>query len=210
MKIHIADSSNADKLEKFTNAYSAEVAKAYADARPLLSFGSEHLNFFVQPSESVIAETGVNGQTINSEFIVLKFDENLELDEEVILGNVRSMVFHEMNHAARFNLSIWHKTPLDMCLFEGLATVFEREHAGSQPLWGRYDKTVISEWINEIKDLEDGILSNDYRFEHPDGRRWISYKVGAYIIDEAMSKSGKSVVELTQMQCKDILDLAGV
>jgi uncharacterized protein YjaZ len=47
-------------------------------------------------------------------------------------------------------------------------------------------------------------------FTHTDGRKWIGYKVGTYIIDQAMKNSGKSVIELTQMECVDILKLAKV
>lgn len=212
MKIHMADSQYWEEIGKdFADSYKAEVKRAYRDASKLMPFGSKRLNFFVQPNPyGVIPETGSGGQTINSEVIMLVFDPKLGLGEETILKNARATAFHEMNHAARWHKSIWHTTTLDMCIFEGLATVFEREHAASKPLWGLYDSKIVRSWLQEVELLADGVLSDEYRFSHPDGRRWISYKVGTYIVDEAMKHSGKSVVELTQMECADILKLAQI
>lgn len=212
MKIHLADSKDWERIgEKFTKRYKAEVRRAYKDASKLLPFGSKQLNFFVQPnSYGVIPETGSGGKTINSELVMLVFDPKLALGEEVILKSTRATVFHEMNHAARWHKSIWHTSALDMCLFEGLATVFEREHAMAKPLWGDYDQSLIRGWLKEVSGLPDGVLRDDYYFNHPDGRRWIAYKVGTYIIDEAIKHSGKTVVELTQMECADILKLAKI
>jgi len=209
MKIHVADHAKSRLITpQFISDYTAEIEQAYNDASVLLEFGSKHINFFIQPSRHVIKETGLNAFTINSEFVSLNFDEDMTLGEKVIIGNVRSMIFHEMSHAARFNLSIWHATAIDMSIFEGLATVFEREHVGSEPLWGQYDADVIHEWFAELNALDDGVLDNEYRFKHHDGRRWISYKVGTYIVDEAMRLSGKSIIECTQMECSAILALA--
>ena len=57
--------------------------------------------------------------------------------------------------------------------------------------------------------LDDIRSWEEYMFIHPDGRRWIGYKVGTYIVDEAIKRSEKSVIELTQMECTDIIDAAG-
>lgn len=211
MKIHLADSpywedSGLEFQQKFLNL----LEKTYKEATVLLSFGSRYVNFFVQPREyDLIEETHDAARTYNSEFIEYAFDPDYyrKLSNAELQQHIRATVFHEMNHAARYNLGIWHTSFLDSCIMEGLATVFEREHAGTEPLWGDYPPAV-TEWVDEIVQTQD-IDSKAYMYAHPDGRKWIGYKVGTYIVDQAMQQSGKTVVDLTQLECKDILNMSG-
>lgn len=212
MKILFAETRYDDKISKeFIQKYKEEIKRAHKEARKLLPFGSEYMNFFVQPrTTGLIKETGDSAHTYNSEFIELAFDPTRdEKGLKKILAGVRPGVFHEMNHAARFHKKIWHKTFLDSCIMEGLATVFERDYADDKAPWADYPKEV-SAWIEEIIKKNDMFNWRHYSFSHPDGRRWIAYKVGTYIIDQAMKNSGKSVVELTQMECSEILKLADI
>jgi hypothetical protein len=210
MKIHFADSPYQLPAD-FKVAYIDEVKKAYKQAAKLLPFGSKHLNIFVQPRTfALIKETGDNAHTYNAEFIELAFDPTREAKGlKIILDGVRAGVFHEMNHAARFNIPIWHKTFLDNCLMEGLATVFARDYTGEKAPWAKYPPEV-GEWIKEIIDKNDLFNWKHYSFDHPDGRRWMAYKIGTYLIDQAIKNSGKSVIELSQMECADIFKLAKI
>ena len=212
MKIHVADSQyTADLPATFITDYKAAVKTAFSDASKLLPFGSKRLNFFVQPRiYGLIKETGDNGHTHNAEFIELAFDPTGGAKSmKVILGGVRSMVFHEMNHAARFNIPIWHYKFLDNCILEGLATAFARDYAGDNALWAQYPPEV-TDWIQEIIAKNDLFDWRSYSFDHPDGRRWIAYKVGTYIVDQAAKNSKKSILELSEMECADILKLAKI
>lgn len=212
MKLLIAESQHDDKISaEFWEQYKAEVRKAYHEVSKLLPFGSEHVNFFVQPrTYNLIESTGDNAYTHNSEFIELAFDPTLgKTGLHKILNGVKFGVYHEMSHAARFNIPIYHVTFLDHCIFEGLATVFSRDQAGEKAPWADYPDEV-TDWIQEIIDLNDEFVWASYKFNHPDGRKWISYKIGTYIVDEAMKNSGKSIVELTQLECTTILDLAKI
>ncbi len=210
MKIHFADSKYGTALPTgFKQRYGREIKKAYKQVAKLLPFGSPHINFFVQPRTYVlIEETGDNARTLNSEFIELAFDPTRDKKGlEVILAGVRHAVFHEMHHAARYNIPLMHKTFLDNCILEGLATVFTRDYAQEDAGWAKYPDDV-QEWLQEIIDKNDMFYWQEYMFMHPDGRRWIGYKVGTYIIDEALKKSGKTVIELTQLECGEIMKLA--
>jgi uncharacterized protein YjaZ len=210
MKIFFADSAY-DVPAAFKNEYQSEVKAAYTAVTELLPFGSKHINFIIQPREyNLIAETNDNGHTHNSELIELAFNPKVDTKaSKIILDDVKATIYHEMNHAARFNIPIFHRSFLDNCILDGLATVFERAFAGSNPPYGDYPDTV-SEWVQEIITKNDMFAWASYSFNHPDGRRWIAYKVGTYIVDEAMRKSGKSIIELTQMECADILLLAEI
>ncbi len=210
MKIHFADSQYTIP-KNFKQKYLHEIKAAHKEVMKLLPFGSKHINFIVQPRTwGLIENTGGNARTYNSEIIELAFDPTFkQASHKAILQDARHSVYHEMNHAARYNINIWHKTFLDNCIMEGLATVFARDYSGEKAPWAKYPKNVTA-WIKEIIDKNDMFSWPNYSFDHPDGRKWIAYKVGTYIVDEAMKKSGKSVIELTKTECADILKLAGI
>lgn len=191
--------------------YKKEIEKAYKEVSKLLPFGSTHINFFVQPRfYGLIKHTGDSARTYNSEFIELAFDPTKDKKGlQIIMDGVRPSVYHEMNHAARFNIPIWHKTFIENCVLEGLATVFTRDYAGENAKWAQYPKNV-EEWLEEVVAKKDQIDYGQYMYTHPDGRQWIGYKVGTYIIDQAIKNSGKTVIKLTEMECKDILKLSKV
>lgn len=41
-----------------------------------------------------------------------------------------------------------------------------------------------------------------------DGRRWVGYKVGTYLVDRAMKVSGKSSAELFSVSTEDVIAMA--
>jgi uncharacterized protein YjaZ len=47
-------------------------------------------------------------------------------------------------------------------------------------------------------------------FKHSDGRKWIGYKVGTWIVDEALKRSKKTIEQLTQLDCAEVRRLARV
>ncbi|MBW3589974.1 MAG: DUF2268 domain-containing protein [Actinobacteria bacterium] len=49
-----------------------------------------------------------------------------------------------------------------------------------------------------------------WMFSHPDGRRWIGYRTGTFIADQATLKSGLSSAELVRTPTEEILKLSGV
>ncbi len=210
MKIHFAESKYWTKLPTdFKRRYKYEIEKSFKEASKLLPFGSQHINFFVQPrTYGLIEPTGDSARTYNSEFIELAFDRTKDKKGlEIILDGVKGGVYHEMSHAARFYIPIWHKSFIESCVLAGLATVFERDYAHEDARWAKYPDNV-EEWLKEIIDKKDRIDYGQYMYTHPDGRKWIGYKVGTYIIDQAMKHSGKSVIELTQLECPEILALS--
>ncbi len=212
MKIHFVESDYWGELEpNFQINYARQVTDAYAEAAELLPSLSSHINYVVQPREyDLIEETQDSGYTKNSELIVLGFHPRPRHGLDSILNHIRATVFHESNHAARFATGEWHETLLQQAIMEGLATVFERDKAGSDPLWGRYQNEDIGAWLHEIQDTHTTARTNDYLYSHPDGRKWIVYKVGTYIIDKATEYSGKTISELTPLSCDEILKFAKI
>lgn len=210
MKIFFAD-SEYDLSAEFVRQYKNVVTKAFKEVSQILPFGSPHVNFVVQPREyNLIDVTHDAGHTHNSELIELAFDPTLdETGLKNILVSARAVIYHEMNHAARFNVPVWHKTFFDNCILEGLATAFERDYAGAKVLWAEYPDNV-EECIQEIINLEITPNWRDYAFQRDDGRHWMAYKIGTYIVDQAKQKSDKAIPELTQLSCNEILRLAEI
>lgn len=212
MKVLLADSKYWDKLDKdFQKQYISNIKLAYKKALKLLPFAHERITFIVQPREYWLADiTKDNGRTLNAGMIEVAFDPKTALtNPSKLLGQVQPLVLHEMNHAARYNKKIMFKTFLENCVNEGVAVVFTREYVGFKAPWDKYPKEVTG-WLKEIQEAGKCIDTYHYMFMHPDGRPWIGYKVGTYIVDQAMKNSGKSVIELTKLECADILKLARV
>lgn len=189
------------------------VEQGLGTTKALLPTLSDHLNVVIRPNETgIIPEYGTGARTHDAEFIEIWFDKNVPHGAKKTLESLRQTVFHETNHAAR-----WSSIPEDYrliegAIFEGLATVFEREYAGYKPLYGAYeDDATMHEWLHEIQAAKEDWGQRDALFfDHPDGRRWIAYKSGTWIIDHAIKNSGKSIVELTVLPADNIMHLAGI
>lgn len=212
MKIVYAESAFWGANEEFQKAYESVIRTGFTKAKEKLINIPENVTFVCQANDwETIPETGEGAYTRNSRLILLSINPSMPFSKEEVLVNVEAAVLHELNHAARFELGIWHHTLLESCIMEGLATVFEKKYARrGVPLWGNYNSDETAAWFNEINSVQNNAEWNDYMFTHPDGRRWIGYKVGTWLIDEAMKKSGKTIEELTFMGNTEILSLAAV
>ncbi len=214
MKIYTFESVDWTEAEGhgLTKEKSIEAVERGLDAtKKLLPMLSGHMNIVVRPnSRSIIPEYGTGGYTYDSEFIEIWFDKTVPHGAEKTLESLYQTVFHEGNHAARYNVIEFDGRFLNSVVTEGLATVFEREHAGYQPLYGQYgDDATMQQWLAELKSA-NWDKREELFFDNSDGRRWIGYKTGTWLIDRAIKNSGKSVIELTEFKCDDILKLASV
>lgn len=98
---------------------------------------------------------------------------------------------------------------MDAVIKEGLAVVFAETYTGQKQEGNQYPDGV-EKWVKEIIDLPaDANYMHWVSGEHPDGRVSIGYKAGKYIIDEAIRRSGKSILELSLLEDGVILKLAG-
>lgn len=126
---------------------------------------------------------------------------------EIVTAWLRPMLFHEIHHLARWAATGAPQTLVDHAISEGRATVFERDFAKSPTPWGEYPADVRS-WADELTLLPPDAPVRDWIYAHPDGRRWIGMKVGAYWVDEATRRSGRSAVDLIDTPTTEILALA--
>lgn len=184
------------------------VEVAASEVSRLISYLPNYINLVVYPSnpDDVIPETGVMGMTYSDEYASVYFDYNVPYGKENLLKSLHTTVFHELVHATTFRYEPWQASALFGVTTEGLATVFEREYGDARPLWGEYeDDATMHRWFQELKELpETNEKNKDYFVNHPDGRRWIVYKTGTWVVDKLIA-SGEDLFELMKLECGDVL-----
>lgn len=160
----------------------------------------------------MIPETGDGGFTIGPHCIRWDVDPARGI-EEVARTHLRRTLFHECHHSVRLQrlpeeaeLTDWPS----VVVFEGLASVFEDQSGAARATWRDYDSAVVAEWADELFAQPLDTTWPHWKFEHPDGRRNIAYKVGAWIVDLASARSGRSAADLVWEPPPAVLALPGV
>ncbi|MEO1653539.1 MAG: DUF2268 domain-containing putative Zn-dependent protease [Bacteroidota bacterium] len=121
-------------------------------------------------------------------------------------------IYHEFHHLSRgwtiHNNKYGPGIP-KAAVNEGLAVVFAEIYTGTRQEGNAYPPEV-STWVDEILKLPlDANYMHWVSGQHPDGREAIGYKAGNYIVRQALEKSGKDILELSQLSPREILRLAG-
>ncbi len=215
MKIHLLETPYRQALsDRQVEDIEKNIRKAYLAARKHLELVPEHVNFVVDLNTwDPIAETGESARAISSWHVNLVIHPEIPYGLKNLLMRQRSSVFHELNHCAAYEAGkVGFSRLIDNMVMEGLASVFERDYADSEtPPWAHYNATECRDWLVEVIELSGTVNQAEYMFNHPDGRKWVGYKVGCLIVDEAVKNSGKSVMELTEKVSIDqIIEYSGL
>ncbi len=124
--------------------------------------------------------------------------------------HLRATLAHEIHHLAR-GWTVEGGTAgsrmIDAAVSEGLATVFARDVTGSDPPWGHYDSTEADGWVDELLEVPNLATYQTWMFQHPDGRRWIGYRAGAYIADRAKEACRCSAADLVRTATDEIIEM---
>ena len=158
---------------------------------------------------------GVTGRTeTNSPPLVLvQISHNYKggVIDSVYQG-IKSTIFHEFHHLSRgwaiqdnkFSYGI----PNAM-VNEGLAVVFTEVYTGNINEVNAFTDEADN-WVKEILALPlDASYSDWVMGEHPDGRTYIGYRTGNFLVRRAMNNSGKNILELSNLMPNEIIKLAG-
>jgi hypothetical protein len=126
-------------------------------------------------------------------------------------GGLAKTVFHEFHHLVRgWTISDNRFGPgiPTAAVNEGLASIFSETYSGVG--FERFDyPDNAKEWLAELMALPVDANYNQWMNEHPDGRIAMGYRIGRYIVHQAMERSGRSILELSTMSPDTILELAG-
>lgn len=175
----------------------------------LLSGLPERVTIRVEAGQRVIPETGEGGSAHPPDVVYWTVDPRRgESVQAIASRRLRGTLFHEFCHLARERAVPSDHRLIDDVVAEGLATAFERTHAGAHAPWGDYPPEV-AEWVEQLAGLGPDASRDHWMFRHPDGRRWIGYKVGTYLVDVAQRQSRRPLAELVTVRTDDLLRLAG-
>ncbi|RYF27385.1 MAG: hypothetical protein EOO17_06195 [Chloroflexi bacterium] len=194
---------------------------AYSEACQLLpnipeSIQVQYDNWYLLP------ETGAGGYAYSADTLVMAYDPSFD-NKQQQSSDLRATVFHESFHLAQGHTNnkptAHYRNALDSAIYEGMASVFEREYATPSVLPGEY--TGESEWqLQEWADSLANITMEDYTdpdsglwikwalYDKQSKQRWRVYKVGTWIVDRAIQQSGKDILSLQTATAGQIADLA--
>ena len=158
---------------------------------------------------------GVTGRTETNHppLVLVQISNNYQggVIDSVYQG-IKSTIFHELHHLSRgwaiqdneFSYGI----PNAM-VNEGLAVAFTEIYTGNINEVNAYTDEADN-WVKEILALPlDASYSDWVMGEHPDGRTYIGYRTGNFLVRGAINNSGKSILELSNLIPKEIIKLAG-
>ena len=185
-----------------------EIAASTAtEVRQLLPSLPMPIELFVRPGADVMTETGASATVMPPAAVMWTVDPARTGGvQKVARSWLRQTLFHEFHHLVR-SASGSPRSIVERAVFEGMATVFERDFGTIKPPWGDYPDNV-SAWATEVASLPDDAPERTWLFTHPDGRRWIGYKVGAYWVDRAAAASGRSAASLVTTPASEVVLLA--
>lgn len=202
--------------EAFEKTLEAYISDCYDQFRAIIPDAPETVQIYFG-SEAIMDETGVGAFAYSPEIISLSLDPNFK-DRARQLADIKPSIFHECFHQYQdFTSASQLYSAIEGAIYEGMATVFEREYAGSKQPYGDYSKLReedLKKWVDELTDLNDAGYHKDestwraWKFYHPDYKQeWIAYKVGTWITDQVISRYKLNILKLSKMTAKEVLDL---
>ena len=117
------------------------------------------------------------------------------------------MLCHELHHLVR-DARVERIALMDEVVSEGMAAAFERDYAGARYPFSDYPAAAAA-WVTELMALAPSAERERWLFRHPDGRRWIGYRAGTFLVDRAMTASGLSSADLVTTATAEVVKLAG-
>jgi uncharacterized protein YjaZ len=208
---------------RFSSAERAEIqtiaGSAVADVRRALPQLPEEVRLTVSTGTEVIPQIGSTAQVLAAGHIGWMVDPSYSEGVTAVAKRfLRSTLIHELHHVARTESGLTVSTVMDVVVAEGLAVAFDRDFTGQEPALGLADYPGdVDGWVDELLALPESLeiafasgASWQWMFRHPDGRQWIAYRAGTYIVDRATDASGLSAAELVATPTEEILRLAGI
>lgn len=189
------------------------IPKYYDEVRKLLPKLPESIQIYFS-DYGILPESGVGGYAYSPSIITLSIDPEFK-DKKEQLRHLRSTVFHESFHIFQnYTGEGGPFSAIDNAVYEGMATVFEREYCGIWQPYGDYRKTPeekLRKWIKNLQDLSIEDFQNNYsdwKFFHPKLKeKWILYKVGTWIADQALEKNNIKILDLSNKTAIEVLDM---
>lgn len=131
---------------------------------------------------------------------------------EAVRSGLRATIFHEFHHLSRgwaIQDNKFGPGIPNAMVNEGLAVAFSEIYTGIINEVNSFTDDADG-WVKEILALPlDASYSDWVMGKHPDGRTYIGYRTGNYLVRKAMTNSGKDILELSELGPGEIIKLAG-
>lgn len=211
LQVHLLDTAEYVFSDRERTAIEDLARGAEAQARALLPALAAQVHLIVETGAAVIDVTGEVGFTASPTRIHWTVDPARGV-LSVAQAHLGHMLLHEAHHAVRLQRfpSIYAADWYEASVMEGLATAFQRANSDYVAPWGQYPQDQIEQWAQELFAQPMDDRYQEWKFQHADGRRWIAYRVGTWVVDRAVHRSGRSAADLVWEPTASIVALAGL
>lgn len=195
-----------------------EAIQAYwNEARGLMPELPEDINIYFY-NKIITPGYSSGGFAYAPDTITLGFDDTYP-DETEKWFQLRDAVLHESYHLAQGFTGFDNEgkprpvpAAIEQAVYEGAATVFEREYSTAQKKagWAEYmDDATMLGLVKEVQALTDDYDIQQWKFYDPaTDRKWTLYRTGTFIVDRALSKSKLDILDIRHKTWQEILDSA--
>lgn len=189
-----------------------------SEVRDVLPQLPEEVRLSVSAGTQVIPQIGATAQVLAPGHIRWTVDPSRPEGVTAVAERfLRSTLVHELHHVARMQAGFTLDTVMDLVVAEGLGVTFDRDFTKQSPALGLADYPGdVDGWVKELLALPESLevafssgAGAQWMFRHPDGRQWIVYRAGTYVVDRAMEASGLTAAQLVATPSQEILALAG-
>jgi hypothetical protein len=188
-----------------TQRIRAIATKAVPEVRKLLSDLPRDVIIRVFP-RTLQNESGSNGEPALPNVMYWYVDaRSPEGVATIAARSLRPTIYHELHHLVRLQTESTSST-FNRVVSEGLAAAFERDFAHVRVPFGEYPPTV-TDWLAELTQLPES-ERHEYLARDDGDRKWILNKIGTYIADRAIRRSGRSAAALVRVPTDDVLNFA--
>ena len=208
-----------DSLE-FTDSQkvfiSMVISKSEEEVRKLLPNLTDSINVIVEQVDwDLDSVGGVTGRTETNHppLVLVQISNNYrEGIADSLYSGLKATIFHEFHHLSRgwaIQDNKFSSGIPNAMVNEGLAVAFTEIYTGTINEVNSYPMDADS-WVKEILALPlDANYAQWVMGEHPDGRNYIGYRTGNFLVRKAINKSGKNILELSELMPEEIIKLAG-
>jgi len=191
-----------------------DIDESYGELRTLLPTLPEKVHIIFGTNYDY-GDDGVTGSAVSPDAIQVGIDGQAT-DRARQHNSIRPLIFHEGYHMAQgFHLGSTYSA-LESAIYEGCATIFERDVAGSTPRWANYSKegeATLQRWLDEISKISaeqyfepTGETWRKWAFYDPDtDESWRIYKVGTWLVEKVTAQENKTIIELNSKTSEEIM-----
>lgn len=200
------------------STYVSWIEKVYREVTTVLDNLPQTLKLYFDQRD-INPDYPSDGTAYSHDILTLVINSMYYKKPDEIKRQLRQTIFHELFHIRqKFTMADPQRSALESAVYEGYATVFEREYTNSQPLQGDYsqqDTATLIRWYEQIKTIyaeqyfePSGETFRKWAFYDPETtEQWKIYRTGTWIVDTVLSTRGINILELRNVNAGQVIEL---